>query len=136
MALKNLGKHIALLFLCLFGVTLIPYNALHLHEHDAHVAAMFSEQEEAQHHCELDEYACQVSLLHACEHKNHIAETHPECFSCTFHFIKNYQHTVFLFQTLLVQQAYVFTYINTNSGSIQPPAESNRGPPTSCIFTA
>jgi hypothetical protein len=120
----------------LFGVTLIPYNAFHLHEHDAHVAAMFSEQEELQHHCELDEYTCQVSLLHACEHKNHIAQTHPDCFSCTFHFIKNYQHTAFLFQTNLVQQAHVFIDTISNSGSIHLPAESNRGPPTSCIFTA
>lgn len=136
MALKYFNKHIALLFLCLFGVTLIPYNALHLHEHDEHVAAMFSEQELVQHHCELDEYACQVSLLHACEHKSHIAETHPDCFSCTFHFLKNYQHTAFLFQSILVQQAHVFTHINTKSGSIHPPAESNRGPPASCVFSA
>jgi hypothetical protein len=36
----------------------------------------------------------------------------------------------------LVQQAHVFTHINTNSGSIHPPAESNRGPPPSCVFSA
>lgn len=136
MLLKKFLVHIAWLFLLVFGVTIIPYNALHLHAHDEHVAAMLNEQDETKHHCELDEYSCQLSLLHACEHKSHIAETHPDCFACTFHFIKNYQHATFLFQTNLVHHAYVFNYTNPNSGNIQPPSESNRGPPLSCIYTA
>lgn len=136
MVLNKFNKHIALLFLCLFGVTLVPYNALHLHEHDEHVAAMFSEYESVQHHCELDEYACQVSLLHPCEHKTHIAQTHPDCFSCTFHFLKIYQHTALVVQNILIQQVNVFKHTNPNCGSIHQPAASNRGPPISCFFTA
>jgi len=134
--LKKYIVHIACLFLLVFGVTLVPYNALHLHAHDEHVAAMLHAQNEVKHHCELDEFACQLSLLHACDHKSHIATSHPDCFACTFHFIKNYQHTTFLIQTILVQHAYVFNYSNPNSGNIQAPVASNRGPPASCVFTA
>ncbi|MCG9880495.1 MAG: hypothetical protein MH472_07850 [Bacteroidia bacterium] len=131
MALKFFSKHIAIFFLLLFGLTLVPYNAMHKHEHDAHVAAMFNEQELELHHCELDELACQVSLLHECEHKNHITETHPDCFSCTFHFIKSYQSAQVLFNHILKPNFVSYCFKTLPSNTHKLPAETNRGPPTS-----
>jgi hypothetical protein len=114
-----------------FGVTLVPYNALHLHAHDEHVAAMLHAQNEVKHHCELDEFACQLSLLHACDHKSHIATSHPDCFSCTFHFIKSYQSVQVLFNHILKPNfvSYCFKTLPSNTHTL--PAETNRGPPTS-----
>jgi hypothetical protein len=128
--LQNWSKHIAGLLLLLFGITLLPFNFLHHHAEDEHALAMHHHESNAQHHCELDDYFCDVSAsTQHCEHPQHMAKTIAKCFSCEFHFIKHYQVYAFL--------GLAPTIIQRNSGHPHPTQMllktlvfiSNKGPP-------
>lgn len=91
-ALSKFQSHIAWCLLCLFGITFLPFNAMHHHALDEHGMAQHVDALKTQHHCELDEYFCETSNEETtCEHPQHIASTLTKCFSCDFHFIKHYR---------------------------------------------
>jgi hypothetical protein len=81
------NKHIAFFFLLVLVFIQLPFNAFHSHETDAHFIAKNS-QSDIQHHCELDDLFCETGFDHTCEHGAHIKRVHPECFTCTYHFVK------------------------------------------------
>lgn len=88
--LFKVKTHIALLLLAVFSITLTPLNLLHHHAEDEHAIATHTH--EATHHCELDDYFCEPLVVN-CEHQQHIAEQIGKCFSCEFHFIKQFTST-------------------------------------------
>lgn len=83
----------AIVLLALFAVTLLPFNALHHHAEDEHMAAMLHHQHHPAHHCDLDEQFCQSGPDSDCGHDSHLAKQHPKCFTCDFHFIKLFETT-------------------------------------------
>jgi len=86
---NGLRKHIAVILCILLGVSLLPYNALHFHEEDHHLEALFAPNE-ASHHCNLDLNNCQGEYHKQCAHEHHLSGVHAKCFSCQFHFVKGY----------------------------------------------
>jgi hypothetical protein len=100
--LKTINQHIVIFLIALFAVTMLPYNVLHHHAEDEHVAAMIHHEKHPAHHCELDDMACKIDLTTDCGHATHISKTHPKCFSCDFHFVKLYEASA---ETLLGGQA-------------------------------
>lgn len=88
--LIKIKNHIALVLLLVFSVTLAPLNLLHHHVEDEHAIAIH--KHETAHHCKLDDYFCEPLAVN-CEHQQHIAEQIGKCFSCEFHFIKQFTST-------------------------------------------
>lgn len=83
--MKRTYPHIALFLAALFLITVLPFNALHHHEEDEHLAVLHSHQSDVSHHCELDDHFCQPTDKH-CEHPAHLQKTIAKCFTCNFHF--------------------------------------------------
>jgi hypothetical protein len=79
------------LLLAVFAVTFVPFNLLHHHAEDEHVAALLSIDKDETHHCALDDYFCRPDIEKDCGHTSHIQETITKCFSCAFHFIKHFE---------------------------------------------
>jgi hypothetical protein len=127
---KNIQKHIAWLFLVLFSITFLPVNFLHHHAEDEHAMAMHNHSNAEKHHCELDDYVCDISnQTQHCEHPQHIAKTVAKCFSCEFHFVKHYQNNSFNYIAeipVLLTQHKPFTSANLRKANI---LLSNKGPP-------
>ncbi len=121
-------KHIALFLVLLMGFSVLPYNAFHHHAEDEHLAAMLGHQE-ANHHCELDAYFCQDALSNHCEHHAHISETHPECFSCSFHFIKHYEMVQYSLPVLQSSEPHMYTALLNRLVWAILPLAANKGPP-------
>ncbi len=90
--LSCIRKHIAWLLATVFLMTLVPYNALHHHEEDVHYDALIAQ--EVNHACEFDEHHCEGEFSQSCEHTAHLCASHPNCFSCDFHFIKTFDLVV------------------------------------------
>lgn len=91
--MKNISQYIAILLLAFFAVTLLPFNALHQHAEDEHMAAMLHHEYHPEHHCDLDEQFCQSEPNDDCGHDTHVANSHPKCFTCDFQFIKLFETT-------------------------------------------
>lgn len=87
--LKKFSAHISLVFLVLFGITLLPFNFLHQHAEDEHGMAIHRHESKEKHHCELDDRVCQP-FEKDCDHEQHVSRTIAKCFSCEFHFIKHF----------------------------------------------
>jgi hypothetical protein len=87
--LKKFSAHISLLFLLLFGITLLPFNFLHQHAEDEHGMVVHRHESKEKHHCELDDLFCQP-YEKDCDHDQHVSRTIAKCFSCEFHFIKHF----------------------------------------------
>jgi hypothetical protein len=125
-----LKKYTPFLFIALLGATILPYNLLHHHAEDEHALAILKHTVNSQHHCDLDDYFCETTNQHACEHPHHLANTLEKCFSCDFHFIKHYDASVlcdvgvphFCFNFSLPHQ------INIPLSAFK--LISNKGPPT------
>ncbi|TAE86778.1 MAG: hypothetical protein EAY81_05125 [Bacteroidetes bacterium] len=125
--------YIAWCLLCLFGITFLPFNALHHHAIEEHALAMHVDATHTQHHCELDDYFCKTNNETSCEHPKHIAATLAKCFSCDFHFIKHY--SLAHYYTLNYG---LFTYNLFQSYQPSQLLEalvliSNKGPPTVAV---
>ncbi len=95
---------------------------------------MHNHQIEKKHHCELDDYFCDISTqTQNCEHPQHIAKTVAKCFSCEFHFVKHYQNSTFKYITEI-------TLRNTQYRPLTPASLrkanillSNKGPPQASL---
>ena len=124
----------AWVLLVLFSITFMPVNFLHHHAEDEHTMAMHNHHKEEQHHCELDDYYCDVSnQTEHCEHPQHIAKTVAKCFSCEFHFVKHYQNNTFNYSTeiaVLNTQFKPFTPVGLRKANI---LLSNKGPPQASL---
>lgn len=118
----------------LFSITFIPVNFLHHHAEDEHGAAMHNHELAEQHHCELDDYFCDVSTqTQHCEHPQHIAKTTAKCFSCEFHFVKHYQTSSSQVNSetpILYTQYKTFTPASLRKALI---LLSNKGPPSALV---
>lgn len=90
-SLKNKVPYIALALLAVFTVTIMPFNLLHHHAEDEHLAILLSHKNHPEHHCELDNHFCQPQIEKECGHESHIQATITKCFSCEFHFIKHFE---------------------------------------------
>lgn len=91
--MRSSRPYIAIVLIVLFAVTLLPYNALHHHAEDEHVAALLHHERHPSHHCELDDMNCLIGLDADCGHDTHLCKTHLKCFSCDFHFVKVFEAT-------------------------------------------
>lgn len=124
----------AWVLLVLFSITFLPVNFLHHHAEDEHAMAMHNHIKAEQHHCELDDYFCDVSnQSEHCEHPQHIAKTVAKCFSCEFHFVKHYQNNTFSYSTqitVLYTLYKPFTPLGLSKANI---LLSNKGPPQSSL---
>jgi len=91
--------HIASALLVIFQLTLFPFNALHHHAEDEHLASILKADSTNSHHCELDDFFCQPIPGSHCEHGNHLQREITKCFTCQFHFVSsmNLTHHYFLF---------------------------------------
>lgn len=87
--MRRVQQYIAVVFVWLIGLSLLPYNALHLHEESQHLASLLNSKEVA-HHCDLDTHQCQGEFNKHCQHQQHVSKQVAKCFTCQFHFIKGY----------------------------------------------
>ena len=87
--IKRNSPYIVFLILLSFLFSIIPFHAFHRHIESEHTIAMQSKNTE--HSCELDELICQGEFnTDVCQHKTHLGKPIEKCFSCQFHFTKNY----------------------------------------------
>ncbi len=122
-------KHIAVLLTILLGVSLLPYNALHYHQEDHHLEALYASNEDA-HHCDLDISNCQGEFDKQCNHGQHLSSHHAKCFTCQFHFVKGYIGSVFYYHIPnIIGVAFEGNYdqklivpIRFNTGNKDPPS--------------
>jgi hypothetical protein len=116
------------LLMMVFAITVIPFNAFHHHDEDEHIAAHHSH--EKNHSCALDHQFCKAEVLsESCEHESHVQTALPKCFSCTFHFIKQYTIQDEGHAVLLPQFKVTFgSYCLSDSDQILVWI-SNKGPP-------
>jgi hypothetical protein len=121
-------KNIAILLVLLMGFSILPYNAFHNHTEDLHFEAMFGHQEE-KHHCELDDYNCQDFIGRHCDHSSHVSESHPDCFTCQFHFFKHYEITQYGLNILVQNNSYTYESLLSNLVWAILPLAANKGPP-------
>ncbi len=126
--MRRVQQYIAVVFVWLLGLSLLPYNALHLHEESQHLASLLNSKEVA-HHCDLDTHQCQGEFNKHCQHQQHISKQVAKCFTCQFHFIKGYiavaqQELKAPFETEEIVQLIHFS----NKGLFQINRE-NKGPP-------
>lgn len=132
--MKTYSSHISTILLVLFSITYMPVNLLHHHAEDEHAIAMHNQNEAAQHHCELDDYFCDVSnQTEHCEHPQHIAKSIAKCFSCEFHFVKHYQNIIYNYRTEITlgsTQYKPFTPAGLLKANI---LLSNKGPPQTSV---
>lgn len=110
------------------GLSLVPYNVLHHHEEDDHQAALL-QPNQTNHHCELDTYFCQEGFTKKCEHNAHISQSHPDCFSCQYHFIKQYEPNKMGEQNTLLSRAIEYAQPTNNIVCAILPLAANKGPP-------
>lgn len=87
--LKRISSHIALVLTLLLGISLVPYNAIHTHHEEEHLASLLTPELNS-HKCEFDSQNCQGEYTHSCDHGHHLSKKIAKCFSCQFHFIKGY----------------------------------------------
>ncbi len=89
MRIKSYSTHIVFLLLLSFGFSIIPFHAFHLHQETEHKIALQSNNKA--HTCELDFINCQYAYKQdICKHKTHLDKTLKKCFTCNYHFAKNY----------------------------------------------
>lgn len=125
--LSKVKTYSAIFLVCVMAITLLPFEALHTHAVHEHAYAKHNHI--TQHHCELDELICDQNPDVACEHTHHISTPKHKCFSCTYHFAKQY--------TLAAELNYTITLVQYNlehayfSVSLQKAIirQSNKGPP-------
>ena len=87
--IKRNSPYIVFLILLSFSFSIVPFHAFHKHIEDEHVVALQSKNTE--HQCELDEIICQGEFnADLCHHKTHLGKPIEKCFSCQYHFTKNY----------------------------------------------
>lgn len=128
--LKNATSHITLVLLGIFAVTFIPFNVLHHHAEDEHIAAIHLHKAK-EHHCELDEQFCQTTLGTHCGHDTHIAKPISKCFSCEFHFIKHFESNVFKIANNSFSHQHLFAQFVPSNLRNTFVYLSNKGPPAS-----
>jgi hypothetical protein len=73
------------------GITLMPFNLLHHHHEDEHVAYLHQHDDYKEHHCELDNNFCEANEIENCHHTHHLQKNIPDCFVCDIHFVKHYE---------------------------------------------
>ncbi|MFN6081705.1 MAG: hypothetical protein ACK44P_02850 [Bacteroidota bacterium] len=87
--MKKHLSHIALALFVIFQITLLPFNALHQHAEDEHLASLLHNETMENHHCDLDDLFCQPGVGYHCEHGNHLQRETAKCFTCQFHFVSS-----------------------------------------------
>jgi hypothetical protein len=123
-----------MMLLLLFGMSQLPYNALHLHDDSDHLLAAHLGKDK-NHHCELDGFYCQDGITHDCEHNSHIGKPIPQCFSCQFHFIKQLSLVqTELFRTKLYS-CLLYAQITLTDSEKALSRAANKGPPA-MIYSA
>ncbi len=110
-------------------LTLLPYEVMHSHAEHEHAYAKHHHFTKEQHHCELDDLVCEQNPDLSCEHPFHISTPKHKCFSCSYHFTKNYLQASKLTWTKTVfEQQLSFNFISI---ALQKAVTriSNKGPP-------
>jgi hypothetical protein len=127
--LKTYQAYIAFVLFVLFSITFMPVNFWHHHAEDEHVEAMHHHNKAAQHHCELDDYFCNVTAGEHCSHPQHLATTTAKCFSCEFSFVKHYTLPAIYFQSPVAfhQNTYATVWANPLHKALI--LDANKGPP-------
>ncbi len=125
----RLKSYLAMVLLVLFGLSQLPFHAFHAHNQDHHVLIDHLQNKE-NHHCDLDDFACQDGIIHSCDHNSHIGKPIPKCFECQFHQLK----PLALVQTnpLLIETSmqFLFATIKHSIANRNIPKAANKGPPS------
>jgi hypothetical protein len=126
--LKLVKQPISLVLLAVLLFSLLPYNALHVHEEEEHFEASLNNSSAA-HHCELDDVFCQEGLKNNCEHKQHLNNPIPDCFTCQFHFVKHYEPATFTSVGLTLFKDEIRCVIQIFNSTPRLTLPFNKGPP-------
>jgi hypothetical protein len=106
----------------------LPFNAFHQHQIDEHNIAIASHQKN--HQCEIDNSFCKTAINQSCGHEHHLNIPFEKCFSCQFHFEKNYD-AVSIFSCTIVSSLFKVTLTNTmHAATCFARLASNKGPPS------
>ena len=127
--IKRNSPYIVFLILLSFLISLVPFHAFHKHIETEHLAALQCKNTE--HSCELDEIICQGEFnADLCQHRTHLGKPIEKCFSCQFHFTKNYTLSEAI-QSITFQSYCKRGFNNVQSTElIFNKLLSNKGPPT------
>ncbi len=127
--IKRNSPYIVFLILLSFSFSIVPFHAFHKHIETEHMVAMQSKNYE--HNCELDEIICQGEFnADLCQHRTHLGKPIEKCFSCQFHFTKNYTLSE-ANQSITFQSFYELRFNNLHSIELVfNKLLSNKGPPT------
>jgi len=127
--IKRNSPYIVFLILLSFSFSIVPFHAFHKHIETEHRVALQSKNTE--HCCELDEIICQGEFSEdLCQHKTHLGKPIEKCFSCQFHFTKNYTLSEAIHS--ITFQSYCklgFNKVQSNE-LVFNKLLSNKGPPT------
>ncbi|OYU97176.1 MAG: hypothetical protein CFE21_02480 [Bacteroidetes bacterium B1(2017)] len=126
--MRKFSSYIALLLTLILGVSLVPYNAIHQHHEEEHLASLLTPELNS-HTCEFDTQNCQGEFTHTCDHGHHLSKKSANCFTCQFHFIKGYTNfeTTLSTSDELVSFLQVSKQIDLQSRSLL--FVGNKGPP-------
>ena len=127
--IKRNSPYIVFLILLSFLLSIVPFHAFHKHIESEHFVAL--QTKNIEHSCELDEIICQGEFkTDLCHHKTHLGKPIEKCFSCEFHFTKNYiLKEAFSFVSLHSLNQSLF-FSNSQKELIFNKFISNKGPPT------
>jgi hypothetical protein len=132
--LKLVKQTISFFLLAVLLFSLLPYNALHVHEEEEHFEARLNKTNTA-HHCELDDVFCQEGLKNNCEHKQHLNKSIPDCFTCQFHFVKHYEPATFVSRALTLYKDEVRSVKQIFISTPRLTLPFNKGPPKNYLPT-
>ena len=100
---------------------------MHRHQVDEHNFAVASHQKK--HFCEIDKSFCKNEFNTSCKHENHINIPSEKCFSCQFHFEKNYDAATFYSTPIVEFQLKKVLIADVNLATFFTKRISNKGPP-------
>ena len=105
----------------------MPFNVIHHHAIDEHRIAIASHQKN--HHCEIDRNFCKDENASSCGHEHHLNIPIAKCFTCQFHFEKNYAAIAIFSRTIFSFQLNKHFISDTNAATLFAKLISNKGPP-------
>ncbi len=100
---------------------------MHHHIIDEHHIAIASHQKN--HSCEIDRNFCKDEKASFCGHEHHLNIPAEKCFTCQFHFEKNYDATTVYSTSIFSFQLKNLLTANVNAATFFAKRISNKGPP-------
>lgn len=128
MIAQKQSKYISVLLVIIFSITIIPFGVFHRHLMDEHRIAIVSHAKG--HFCEMDNKFCKDEMNILCGHERHLNNSLTKCFTCQFHFEKNFEPVKILSYSIFFNQfKEIFSY-QTIAAIKAAQLISNKGPPS------